>query len=100
MITILFILTFALDIVPEVRWKVRGRSATHSIWRQIFSSSTKNGIEPYRAEGDWLKHDTSGMDDCLPQMSQLAYIRTNPDVISSIARFGRVGAWHMGRSER
>jgi hypothetical protein len=76
-----------VDILPEVGGKVA----------QIHVKATGRKLlvppqRPYRpipADGDWLSHDTSGMDDCFPNVAGGAY----PWAPWTSARLPDLGEW-------
>lgn len=62
---------FAVDVLPEVGGKI-GQIRDKSSGRELLVSPRK----PYRTiplDGDWLQHDTSGMDDCFPNIAAGPY---------------------------
>jgi hypothetical protein len=76
-----------VDILPEVGGKIA----------QIHDKGSQCDLlippqRPYRPipiDGDWLKHDTSGMDDCFPNVAAGAY----PDPPWSGAKLPDLGEW-------
>jgi hypothetical protein len=79
-----------VQILPEVGGKIG----------QIYSKITGHEYlvppqQPYRTiapEGDWLQHDTSGMDDCFPNVAAGMY----PDAPWSSLRLPDLGEWTHG----
>ncbi|HLH34262.1 MAG TPA: hypothetical protein VKX41_06285 [Alloacidobacterium sp.] len=79
-----------ITVLPEVGGKVA----------QIHDRSSGHDLligprRPYRTipmEGDWLQHDTSGMDDCFPNVAQGLY----PQVPWSDTHLPDLGEWTHG----
>lgn len=63
--------TLAVDVLPEIGGKI-GQIRDKSSGREFLIAPRK----PYRTiplDGDWLQHDTSGMDDCFPNIAAGPY---------------------------
>ncbi len=76
-----------VDILPEVGGKV-GQIRDKASGHDLLVPPQK----PYRTipfDGDWLQHDTSGMDDCFPNVAAGAY----PETPWTSARLPDLGEW-------
>ena len=63
--------TSLVDVLPEVGGKI-AQNRDRTLQRDLLIYPQC----PYRAipiDGDWLKHDTSGMDDCFPNVAACTY---------------------------
>ena len=80
----------SLDIVPQVGGKVGQISDVLSGHKFLVSPQKEYQTIP--RNGDWLKHDTSGMDDCFPNVAAGLY----PDDPWSTYRLPDLGEWTHG----
>ncbi len=79
-----------VEILPEVGGKI-GQIRDHEVKRALLISPRK----PYCTiplEGDWLQHDTSGMDDCFPNVAACIY----PDAPWNGTPLPDLGEWTHG----
>jgi hypothetical protein len=76
-----------VDVLPEVGGKI-GQIRQKASGCDLLIPPQR----PYRTipiDGDWLKHDTSGMDDCFPNVARGAY----PEPPWDSARLPDLGEW-------
>jgi hypothetical protein len=86
--------TLAVEILPEVGGKI-GQIRDKRSGREFLIAPRK----PYRTiplDGDWLQHDTSGMDDCFPNIAAGPY-PSEPWVATQLPDLGEWthGCWNV-----
>ena len=76
-----------VDVLPEVGGKVA--QIRHKASQQDLLIPPQRPYQPIPIDGDWLKHDTSGMDDCFPNVAAGAY----PEAPWAGAKLPDLGEW-------
>jgi len=85
--------TLAVTVLPEVGGKV-GQILHKTLGCNLLIAPRK----PYRTiplHGDWLQYDTSGMDDCFPNIARGSYIQGVPAPV----KLPDIGEWSHGKWE-
>jgi hypothetical protein len=91
--------TLAVDVLPEVGGKI-GQIRDKVSGRELLVPPQR----PYRTipvDGDWLKHDTSGIDDCFPNVAAGPYPEP-PWTTRYLPDLGEWthGAWEVTKTEQ
>ena len=76
-----------VDVLPEVGGKIGQIRYTPSGYDLLIPPQRPYLTIP--TDGDWLKHDTSGMDDCFPNVAAGAY----PEPPWTSAKLPDLGEW-------
>lgn len=76
-----------VDVLPEVGGKIA--QIRHKALRRDLLIPPQRPYRPIPIDGDWLKHDTSGMDDCFPNVAAGKY----PKAPWAGAKLPDLGEW-------
>jgi hypothetical protein len=82
-----------VEVLPEVGGKIAQIRDKSTLWNFLIPAQ-----RPYRTipfDGDWLKHDTSGMDDCFPNVAADYY----PEPPWTALQLPDLGLWTHGTWE-
>ena len=80
----------SVDVLPEVGGKIGQITEMLSGTKFLVSPQKEYRTVPH--DGDWLRHDTSGMDDCFPNVAAGLY----PDEPWSTLHLPDLGEWTHG----